>query len=73
MYSEWQTAFKAWSLQQSHSAVYVNKTNGSALVDISCLTRDIFVHHTLKYKRLFNGDVSKQNSNLLYMYVCFSC
>ena len=28
-------------------------------IDISCLTRDRFVHHTLKYKRVFNGDVSK--------------
>ena len=41
-------------------------------LDISCLTRDRF-DHTLKYKRLFNGDVSKLKSNLLYMYIHFSC
>ena len=29
------------------------------VIDIPCLTRDRDVHHTLRYKRLFNGDVSK--------------
>ena len=35
------------------------KKKKKTIVDISCLTRDRFVHHTMKYKRVFNGDVSK--------------
>ena len=31
----------------------------NVLLDISCLTRDRVVHHTLRYKRRFHGDVSK--------------
>ena len=51
------------SIQQSINQVFIYRlldyqyfiTRG----DISCLTRDRFVHHTLKYKRVYDGDVSK--------------
>ena len=33
----------------------------SRLIDISCLTRDRFVHHTLTNKCLLNGGFSKLN------------
>ena len=40
-------------------------------IDISCLTQDRDVHHTLRYKSLFNGDVSKLDTNLSYMCIRF--
>ena len=45
-------------LRSVHENVWCNGCEMRPL-DISCLTRDRFVHHTLKYKRVFNGDVSK--------------
>ena len=45
--------FKLWVV------LFQRKMLINFLLDISCLTRDRFVHHTLKYKRVFNGDVSK--------------
>ena len=38
------------------------------VLDISCLTRDRFVHHTLKYKRVLMG-MSQNNIPIFYIYM----